>query len=91
MTSRELTAWKAWETVNGRLGASRQDLLAANIAATVANGRLGRRAKPYTIGDFLVFSLAGIDSLGSGAVDSAEAFRAMAAKMVAAGEAKKQE
>lgn len=53
ITSEELTEWMAYEQVTGPLGAERDDILMAILAATIANtnrGKRGRRARPK---DFL--------------------------------------
>lgn len=52
VSSRELTEWRAYESVAGPLGPERGDVQAAIIAATVANAFRGK-GKPATPADFM--------------------------------------
>jgi hypothetical protein len=52
--SAELTEWIAYESISGPLGRRRQDIQAATIAATIANGNRGKRGKKFKLSDFLI-------------------------------------
>jgi hypothetical protein len=51
ISSRELTAWEAYERVTGPIGAERADRHAALVAAVIANAMSDKGG--YTIDDFL--------------------------------------
>lgn len=51
--SAELTEWIAFENITGPLGRRRQDIQAATIAATIANGNRGKGRK-FKLSDFLI-------------------------------------
>lgn len=51
--SRELTAWAAYERVAGPLGPERLDILAAIIAATIANANRTKKGKAFKPADFM--------------------------------------
>ncbi|WP_083828978.1 DUF4035 domain-containing protein [Parafrankia sp. EUN1f] len=52
--SKELTAWAAYEQVNGPLGPLRGDYQAALIAATITNMLAGKKAGQKKLNDFLL-------------------------------------
>lgn len=53
LSSSELTEWMAYENLTGPLGAKRQDIQAATIAAVIANSSRSK-GKKFKILDFLI-------------------------------------
>lgn len=53
ISSRELTEWRAYETITGPLGPPRADLHAGIIAATIANIHRGKGSRALAPGDFI--------------------------------------
>lgn len=49
----EISEWRAWELVNGPLGAVRADYHAAQVAAAVYNAAKGKKGRRAKIGDLL--------------------------------------
>ncbi len=75
MTSREITEWIAYDSLEP-VGALRGDVQAALVAATVANCHRASKSKPFRIADFLPFRSRRDERRGG---DMAAAFAALRA------------